>query len=311
MIWSILSETKLVIVDKLEKNGFKLLIQMQKFKFKRKSINFTTGLLNDLQLSVFLTTGVYYLFLFVFYVLILMNKLNDPSQNGYKFKDNVCTQSEPFRPDETNNLNILATIADSVLNKTNLSYFLCYRTLYDVVKLKSDYHDIRNLDICLYDKNFNTINSLASSLIQYLIPSQIERDLDALKEKFLFDYEYDELFGYYKLYAPGANLFIYLMVHSPPTKLEFERARRYGLFYIQFAHLTNLLQNKKRSSYQENRPYSSLLDLPTPIPIYMLDNLVYKVKIAKNYFLVPNDPLTMLMFLYPKTWFLTSEKCTF
>jgi len=144
--------------------------------------------LNDLLTSAFITISFYFIFsvyvnncilnskpnvldilnhFFHFFCLvrsfIFINfKFQDPSINNLKeYLENLCTQPFPNFQKKINEkteygissnpdlMNLMDIVNTSLLN-TKIPYFLCYRTLIDVLHLKKEYQRRNIIDLCLY-----------------------------------------------------------------------------------------------------------------------------------------------------------------
>jgi hypothetical protein len=195
------------------------------------------------------------------------NELHDPSQS---INEQSCTTNAKSKE----NMIFLTDLIRQILNKTNeKKIFLCYRSLYELVKSTKTSHD--QLDICLYDHN------------------TIEFDLNEIKKKYdEFNFEYNRWLGFYRLQYFEASAFIYEFVLVKSSQREFETIRRSGLFYTQFNYL-NL-----------NLSSSQLL------PVYMVEEMSLKVNIFNNLFFVPLDAYEVLMRLYPSLWSLPNFDCS-
>ena len=285
-------------------------------KLKKRNLKSVYAFTNDLFKSALLTIGTYYLMMYVFYMLLLSNGLNDPSQSlNNKTIEQICTFSIG---DKGNNENmvLLSTLVSDVLNKTNDKYFLCYRSLFSLLKLYPNFHNFDNqLDVCLYESDLNSI-SIVKNLANQFGYSTIETQLRLYKKKYPYlRYEYNKIFGYYHISHLDANVYIYLFIYSKASSLEFETIRRHGYFYLQFGYLINLfkdkynLNGKHDSLFSESKYLPNTIDMLNKLPIYMIDDMYYKTKIANNYFYIPFDPYEVLMHLYPGLWWITNEKC--
>ena len=196
----------------------------------------------------------------------------------------------------------LADLANKILEKTNEKYFLCYRSLFKLLKSDSkNFND--HLDICIYDSGSSSL-SLLDNLSNQFGYSLIDIELKSARKKFkYFNYVYNRFLGYYNLKYFEANVFIYVFVYSKPDKLEFEQIRRNGFFYTQFNYLTEML---KLDAHKFN---NKTLALWNKLPVYMVDEMFYKIKILNSYFYLPLDPYEMLMYFYPNLWWRSNIQC--
>jgi hypothetical protein len=267
---------------------------MDNLKMKKKK--FIIQLLSDLVKSALITIKFYLICLFLLYVLIISEKLIDPSG---QIRTNLC-ESNQINNGHNNDMQILASFLNSNLNNTDHKYFICYRTLFDYLKLKSIYNDAFNLDVCLFNQYLNPI--YVETLLKKLVTQDFDTNLKLFQNKNKnFSYYYNTMFGYYHLKLNKSNLFIYLFAYSPETKYEFETIRRIGFLYTQFSYLAKLSID------------SNYFHWPIKIPFYMIQDIrtKFKIKLAENYFLLPNDAYSLLMHSYPNDWFKTNKNCTF
>lgn len=269
---------------------------------RKKDYQFVTHLIQDLLHSATLTIFIYFLFLSLFYLSIKSTYLTDPCQS---FELNCHGSSSP---QNLNDLGQLTSIIEQILIRLNLSKtsFVCYSTLFELLRLKPDLHSSKRLDLCVYDPNLNAA-SVLKSVFYNLGYSELERELGSQKNLI---YEYNRIFGYYRVAYNEAEIYLYLFVYSPKTKYSFESIRRYGLFYLQFGYLPDLFRiaenDEKKVSAMESR-VSSLNNFQ----LYMIDEMFIKVGLAKSsYFSLPIDPYDMLANFYPNIWSKTNLNCT-
>lgn len=276
---------------KLKQSTDGILNLVSYLQMKPRNKKFITDLLSDLVHSAFVTICLYLVILLTFYLLISTDKINDPSTNVQL----ECIINKKV----SNDMLHLVTFVSTVLNKTNHKYFLCYRSLYNKLKLKAEFHDMNNLDICLYDQFISSTN-IEHNLFTSLISNDFEYKLESFKKvNTNFDYSLNRMLGYYHLKLNKSNVFIYLFVYSPETKYEFESVRRNGFMYIQFDYLGRMISADKES-----------FQMPAKIPLYMIENEMFKAKIADSYISIPNDAYSCLMHTYPNYWFKTFN-CSF
>lgn len=271
-------------------NGCNGILNLFKYlKLKNKNQTFTIELLEDLVQSSLITIFIYLLMLILFYYLIQSNKINDPSAN-------IPFKCIPNKKEYSSNMIQLVTFVNSILNTTNHKYFICYRTLFELLKLKPEFHDKNSIDLCIYDDYLNPTN-IESNLFNSLITSNFNSQLDLFKQQNSnFDYYLDRLLGYYHFKLDEANLYLYMFVNSVETKYEFESIRRTGYLYLQFDYLNKMFSSQKLVTHK--------------LPIYMIDNELFKTNIANNYLPFPNDVYSFLMHSYPNDWFKYYVNCS-
>lgn len=267
-------------------NGILNLIEY--FKIKQSNRVFVIELLEDLVQSSLITLFVYILVLISFFFLILSNQINDPSANiPFRCVLNQNDYSEDM-------INLLSYV-NSILNATNHKYFICYRTLFELLKLKSDYRDKSSIDICIYDDYLISTN-IESNLLLRLISASFREKLDLFKQQNdNFSYSFNRMLGYYHLKLNKSNLYLYVFINSPENKNEFESIRRNGYLYLQFDYVNKLFSSQKFVTHK--------------LPIYMIENELFKTRIANNYIAFPNDVYSFLMHSYPNDWFKFYENC--
>jgi hypothetical protein len=122
-------------------------------------------------------------------------------------------------------------------------------------------------------------------------------------------YEYDRLFGYYRLAYGQASLYLYLFSYSAPTRLEFESIKRYGVFYSQFDYLLKAGQRKIVEANRDGDAFNSIC-LLNKLPFYMLDEMEYKVVFSNTFVPMSINSYEMLMYFYPKLWWVSFKDCT-
>ncbi len=99
-------------------------------------------------------------YLFSYILLIFKHKYKDPSiRNLNKHLETRCAIQDtnfPSRIHEktgiasNSDLMNLMVIVNSTLLRTNTPYFLCYRTLMDVLRMKQDYQGRHIIDLCIH-----------------------------------------------------------------------------------------------------------------------------------------------------------------
>lgn len=279
--------------------------KLKSFRLKQSEYKFLNELFVDLLKSAYLALLIYFLFFIAFYLFINFNYLNDPSQSNTCFSN---SKHKIKNSTETRDLARLASTIDSVLNKgqnENRKVFLCYRSLYYLLKQESnDYENQNVLDLCLYDTDLSLTNILHNLKYQFG-NSKIESNLkeylrnDSNFENY-FSYDFDHIFGIFNFKYRRAQIYIYLFVNSPETKLEFESIQRYGLLYTQYGNLIDFFYKQSYPSGIGTLKQS--INFIIKLPIYMIDEMNFKVKIVNNYFWLPVDPINSLMHFYPSLW---------
>lgn len=296
--------------------------------------------LKDLVQSAFLTLAAYFLCYAYFNSRVLSGPPADPSVFSNKDHIRLVCQNSSATTIETSSpllsyqngiesnrpLMDLAKFVNSSLIESNHKYFLCYRSLYDVLRLKPEYRNKNVIDLCLYETDFE--------FFSFFFKTKFEKQLADNKERENYDYSYNRMFGFYHLTlrGGGGDLFIYLFVSAPPTKYKFETIVRFGYFYLQFMARTDQLDFNADGSldlaYQDIEQRRRLIkidkkeqnlqryarqfriNLPQKIPSYMAEDLNSKLSIGGLYFPLPNDAHLILMYFYPDSWAFYQETCT-
>lgn len=282
------SRLRLKLKKKLEK--------MRAYRIDRTRTKFFHDLLDDLHLSSSITLFIYFVFYVFIYILVYFNHLNDPAQ--LILNSNICI-SEPKTTSK--DLVDLSTRVNSILSKSNEKYFLCYRSLIYILKLKNNLYDQDYLDLCLYDTTL-TPHDVKSNLNYILGYSKLDANLNDLANKDPnFTYEFNSFYGYFKFKYRKAEIFLYLYIHAPPTRLEFDSITRSGLLYTQFSQVIK----KFYSSTNITNNYK--ISLLNKMPIYMVNEMMYKINVTNVYVYLPTEPYNSLMYFYPSIWWLTSH----
>jgi hypothetical protein len=285
-------------------------------KKRLKHVIFLVELLEDLYLSFIYTIFIYFVLLFTFYSMIHLNLLTDPAQSINL--DNKCSiqsnsSSNIQQLEQQNDMIILTSIAESILTSKNLKYFLCYRTLFDLLRLESQYHYTNLIDICIYDPNLNSLSLMDNLLIQFG-RSDLEIELSRIKKLYSkLNYSFNKILGYYHLVYGKSELYLFLFTFVGPTRLEFDSIKRYGIFYLQFDYFLNYYYKDKLRKIETNQNKSNIYDsicLLNKLPIYMLDEMEYKVIFSNTFIPMSINSYEMLMYFYPNLWWVTSKNCT-
>jgi hypothetical protein len=286
-------------------------------KRRLKNFVFIIELLEDLYQSFIITLFIYFILLFTFYTMIHLNMLTDPAksinlENKCSIKSNLSSKNQQL--EVQNDMIVLTSIAESILTSKNFKYFLCYRTLFDFLRLKSQYHDPNLIDICIYDSSINSLSLVDNLLIQFG-RSDLEIELSRISKVYSkLNYSFNKILGYYHLSYGKSELYLYLFTFAPPTRLEFDSIKRYGIFYLQFdfflnIHYKNKLNEISTSQKTSNKIYDSIC-LINKLPIYMMDEIEYKVIFSNSFIPVSINSYEMLMYFYPNLWWNSFQNCT-
>ena len=272
-------------------------------------------LLDNLFISSLLTLLIYFLALALFYAQINSNSLYDPCQR--LDLNTSCLlydqRSTPPNPDFLNDLSVLTTLVTGVLEKNKNKYFLCYRTLLELLRLRNGNSLNRHtLDICVYEPNQSAVSVLKNILGLFGF-SQIQHDF---RSSHLVTVEFNSLFGYYKISYHSATVYLYLFVYATPNRVSFAGLRRHGFIYTQFEALiehfksTNRLDGRR--SYATTEGPLQQISIFNRLPFYMIQTqrVEYRVRIAQHYFSLPCDPYNALMHFYPNLWWSELTGCT-
>lgn len=272
---------------------------------RQKDITFFNQLITDLVQSAFITLALYFLIFVLFYVLIDLNNLNDPSQSV------KCSSESSKNKTVTQDLVKLATIIDIILSKTNEKYFICYQSLIYLLNNKTSYiYEQNRLDLCLYDTRMS-LSSVLNSLHYQFGDSKLEYILKEFRKSLNkdFSYETNRLYGVYEFKYKTARLYLYLFANLPESRLEFESITRTGILYTQFSQLIDYFYRRDNLTKLERIKSISVLNR---LPIYLVDEMNYKVKLANSYFWIPVDPFNSIMYFYPGIWWKSNDKnCKF
>lgn len=126
--------------------------------------------LKDMVQSAFITLLAYFLCYAYFNLRVLSDSPADPSVFSNKDHIHLVCQNESLAVDDEDSpshrrlvsyhngiesnrpLMDLVRFVNSSLVESNHKYFLCYRSLYDVLRLKPEYHNKNIVDLCLYEE---------------------------------------------------------------------------------------------------------------------------------------------------------------
>lgn len=256
---------------------------------KLKFSKFLKAFIEDSLISAILTLVFYFIIVFFIVIFININILSqDPSQDVKKLYS-------PVDSTEYSDLILLNYKLIQVLEKTKGKYFLCYRSLLYILKFNPKIYDKNFLDLCFFDPD-TSIHNILSNIIYMLSNSELDFALSKISHHSSgISFEFNSLFGYYKISYKKVNVFLYLFIKSPESYQEFASATRFGIMYLQLNEVT-----KRLCSLEKKQP----IDFVKNIPIYFVDEMAYKVNIANSYVWIPTDPLNSLLYFYPNYWYL-------
>lgn len=307
--------------------GFNLCAQLLK---KKECVRIIHHFLNDLITSGYLLILGYFLFCLFFNLIVLSRPPDDPSiESNKNYVKMLCSIAGQKRGNRSNLVNhekgfesnhelmTLLKFVNITLLKTNKSFFLCYRSLYDALRLKVKFHHKNIVDICVHEKE-------QDSIFDAFVKTDFEIMLTENKESFSFEYTYNRMCGYYHITSKvsDVNIFIYLFVTAAATKYEFATIRRYGHFYSKFRadeimEIGDFGRRLRKNLYQVKMKEHNIhffadkhqLNKPMNIPGYMVENMNNKILIGNEHLPIPNDPDLVLMYFYPDSWFITYPYC--
>lgn len=270
-----------------------------KFKSNKKA-KCITELTNVLLISTFWTLSAYFIALSILFLLLRFDQIRDPAQ--LISKDELCKTSNSNQNSFTNieeNLDFLTSVVNDVNSKIHGIQFMCYRSLFQLVRIKHEYRNLTSLDICLFS------NDIDHRFISDVLNEQMKTNAD-------FKFIYDPLFGYYFLMYKNAELTLYTMSFSSESKYEFETFRRTGLIYTQFSYLIELLREEYLKNMKSLTISFDSICLYYSYPFYLIENMLNneKSKINKGSFFYTNDPHFMLMSSYPNLWWRHFSNCS-
>ena len=295
----------------------RLIIASSRLLPKRKHRRLISAFLHDLIKSSFITIVIYYLAFIFFNFLFTVTSVCDPSLKSIR---SALTKSCNIKTNQqsatSNNLAInsntqlmlLAGVANSSLSKAQLKPFLCYRTLFDILRVQPQYQHDRVMDLCVFDEKLSSLG-VRENFLNLFFSDQLDNELKAHQQHLKFDYTYNSIYGFYQLTIGQSNLFIYKFMSSPETQLEFETIRRHGVIFNQFFKLNE--DNTLGFSLIGKFMRDNEVNMPIRIPIYMVSRMSNHVDIWGGYFSLPNDPDLMLVYFYPESWYLSAQfnKC--
>ena len=286
---------------------------------KRKSCRRINRTLDNLFFSCILTIVLYYAFIIFLYYQLTSKKLADPSLSLFRPLASLCSskdqqdESSPHSAglhhtfSHSDDLKALLKLTRSLLAKaTDYEFFICYRSLFDLLRVQEPFQETNSFDLCVYDKHsIKWINKI--NFLRNLLENRLETELAALVKRTGIKYEYHRFFGYYHLRYGSANLYLYLFVHSSPNKYEYDTIVRYGWLYSQFQYIS-------KSIYQLGKLHANTpkdTSAPSKLPFYMIEEMGYRVELNDGLSLfLPYDPYTMLMYSYPDDWWRSYQNCT-
>lgn len=257
---------------------------------KLKFSNFFKPLIEDSLISAILTLFFYFIFVFIILVLINFNIISqDPSQEVKK----LYSTNDSIQYSDLATINHLII---QILEKTNGKYFLCFRSLLYIFRFNPNIYDKNFIDLCFFDPD-TSIYDIVSNIIYTINLSQLDYSFSKLKyQNSGLSFKFNSFFGYYKISYKSAEIFLYLFIKSPESNEEFTSLSRFGIFYLQFNTIIKLMFDKNQN-----------MSIINKIPVYFVDKMIYKVKVAQSYFYIPTDPFNSLMYFYPNYWYLPSN----
>lgn len=290
---------------------------------QRKSCRRINRTLDNLLLSCIFTIVLYYAFIIFLYYQLSSKKLTDPSLSLFRPLASLCDSKDQLMVDaasghssaglqhtfnHSDDLKLLLKMTKSLLAKaaSDYEFFICYRSLFDLLRVQEPFQETNSFDMCVYDKNsakwINKINFLRN-----LLENRLETELASLVARSSIKYEYQRFFGYYHLKYGSASLYLYLFVHSSPNKYEYDTIVRYGWLYSQFQYISKGMDQLGKLHTFSAKDTS----VPSKLPFYMIEEMGYRVELNDGLSLpLPNDPYTMLMYSYPNDWWRSYQNCT-
>jgi hypothetical protein len=286
---------------------------MEQLRSRQNHLRFISRLLEDVIASILITAIIYFVALVFLYAQITSNRLADPSQllNLDAKCDNMKLVSSN-ESDVFNDMSILSTFIVNTLDKLDQKYFICYRTLYELLRLADRNKNQRHsMDICVYDSHSNLV-SVIENIADLLGYSDLERSLSKSK---LFKYKFDRLFGRVEVEYHTASANLYFFNQVPPNRMNFEGIRRSGIIYTQFEFLIEHFKTLSRLTglvYFNNNNRNILVNVLNRLPLHILEGegVEYKVKVGQSYFPLPIEPYDALMYFYPESWWKHIDNCT-
>jgi len=297
-----------------------LIIASSRLVPKRKHRQRLSIFLQDLIRSSFITIVIYYLAFIFFNYLFTVTSLSDPSLKSIRSAlSKSCNNRADQQRAASNNrshlaislntqLMLLASLANSSLSKVQLKPFLCYRTLFDILRVQSQYQHDKVMDLCIFDEQLSSLG-VKENFLNLFFSDQLDNEFKTQQQTLKFDYIYNRIYGFYQLTLGESNLFIYKFMSSPETQLEFETIKRHGFIFNQFFKLNE--DNTLRFSLVGKFMRDNEVNMPIHIPLYMVSRMSNHVEIRGSHFSLPNEPDLMLVYFYPESWFLSAQfnKC--
>ena len=298
-----------------------------------KTLRFARQLTSDLLTCSCVALVFYFLALGLVYVhRDDSSRLADPSQQQASSCPSpiFIVTSNHSRPQShlhaAQNMHDLVALVQHALVDSNLSYFVCYRTLRDSLLLPVGDSSSQLvhlaasnvLDLCVYDPNLNPMsmlhnvaNQLGYSTLSLALDKVVAHSAARHIDRPSLVIHYDRLFGYYTLGYGSARLYLYEFVYAHSTRTEFGMARRLGAVYLQMNYVLKWLRNKALAD--DARQASTQLCLMDKLPLHMFapsgdheaDIDIQDVARLP----LPRDPREALMHLYPLNWWSYYAEC--
>lgn len=257
---------------------------------------------SDLVTSLWITLLIYFIAVVTIYSRIYRHQLTDPSQVINTQVDYCSNYSSfPVSRADPNDVIIVTRLVTRALQKANYKYFLCYRSLYELIEFNEIKKQDR-LDICIYEDESDFLTSIHYAFHSIGLSSLTRQ----LKEPNLLKYEYDPWLGYFKVNYHSASVYLYIFKKAAADRMNFQGVRRAGIVYTQFEYVIETMKNVYGLSGQTG--FSPRTELPkisllNRLPIYMIENRVeFRIRIGEQYVALPDDPHVALMFSYPSFW---------
>lgn len=265
-------------------------------RYKKRNFFQNAYLMNKILLKCsFITITAYYFLLILFYYLIKFNLIIDESINLNNIEI-ICSNKDIIKSNDNVNNNqthlLIKTINKFLFESNlNLTVFICYRTLFEVMRLKNEFRNRYSLDLCIVNENNHEYFIFDVKLKEFF-------NSDYIKNKLYIDYQYNYFYGYYKLtlynHKKDKNIIVvYLFMFNKITQNNHAYFINNGVYYWQFKHLAVWLNH-----------YNLLSDSL----IQNLNN--YVIYLNKYKIFIPNDYLYWIMHYYPQDWWKTIDMCT-
>jgi hypothetical protein len=288
---------------------------------RKGNLTLINNFLDDATTAILITLILYFIALVLLYARTTSHRLNDPSQ-ALDF-DSLCngsthaTNHENSQQVNHNDLSVLTTFISHTLNKLNYKSFICYQTLYELLRLDDSKRQLlmtsrSAVHLCVYDPHADPA-SLAQNVVAMLGLVDLERFL--LNSK-LVQYEFNQMLGFFRVRYHTATVYLYMFSRARADRTDFEGVRRSGVVYTQFQYLISVLKtlNQLTGLVQFNHTSQSgvSVNILNRLPMYMLENesVDVKVRLGQSYFSLPVEPFNALMFFYPDVWWRHRDNCT-